>query len=93
MRIIKKNNFKHHYVTNKSQIILNSEPTDDNHIATKSYVDSLSENDRNIRNLPTLFNDQDNEIDNIILTGLDTKRNFDAVLGKTNLRFNQTLQS
>ena len=42
---------------------LNSEPIDDNHVATKSYVDSLSENDRDRSDLSTVFNDQDNEFD------------------------------
>ena len=41
--------FTNHTLGNISQITLNSEPTDDNHIATNSYVDSLSEKERNRR--------------------------------------------
>ena len=50
----------------------NSEQTDNNHAATKHYVDSLSENGRNRRDLSTLNNCQDNEIDNKNLTTLDS---------------------
>ena len=28
-----------------SQLTLNSEPTDDNHVVSKTYIDSFSEND------------------------------------------------
>ena len=56
--------------SNISQIIVNSEPNDDIHAATKSYVDCLSENDRNKRDLSTVFNDQDNEVINTKLTDL-----------------------
>ena len=38
----------------------------------KSYVDSLHENRRNRRDLLTVFNDQDNEVDNNKLTNLDS---------------------
>ena len=68
----KNNDFNNHSSTNISQITLNSEPTDDNHAATKSYVDSLSGNDRNRRDMSTVSNDQDNEFDNIRLTNLDS---------------------
>ena len=43
----KNTNSNNHSLSNKSQIFLNSEPTDDYHVATKIYVDSSSENDRN----------------------------------------------
>ena len=39
---------------------------------TKSYVDSLHESSRNRRGLSSVFNDQDNEFDNIKLTNLDS---------------------
>ena len=41
-----------------------SEPTDVNHVAKNSYVDSLSENDINRRNLSLVFIDQNNEFYN-----------------------------
>ena len=39
---------------------------------SKAYVDSLSENRRNRRDLSTVFNDQDNKFDNDKLTNLDS---------------------
>ena len=41
-------------------------------IPTKPYVDSLSVNHRNTRDLSTVFNDQDNDLDNNELTNLDS---------------------
>ena len=40
-------------------------------ITTKPYVDSLHENNRNRRDLSSVFNDQDNEFDNYKLNSLD----------------------
>ena len=78
-------------------------------IPTKSYVDSLHENGRNRRDLSTVFNDQDNEFDNIKLTNIDSitvnrnpyldkelsnKKYVDDSIGEATLiRFNQTLQN
>ena len=39
-------------------------------IPTEAYVRSLHENDRNIRDLSTVFNDQDKEFDKKKLTNL-----------------------
>ena len=41
-------------------------------IPTKAYFDTLSENNRNRRDVSTMFNDQDNEFDNNKLTSLDS---------------------
>ena len=41
-------------------------------IPTLNYVDSLHESSRNRRDLPSVFNDQDNEFDNNKLTKLDS---------------------
>ena len=51
----KKNDFNNHFSSNKSQVTINSEPIDDNHAVTKSYVDSSSENDRNKKDLSKKF--------------------------------------
>ena len=59
----------------KDSIILNSTLTSAKIIIespTKSYVDSLHENSRNRRELPSVFNDQDNEFDNNKLTNSDS---------------------
>ena len=53
-------------------ININSEPTDDNHVAKKSYVDSLSENDISRQGMSTVFNYQVNEFDNNISAKLDS---------------------
>ena len=74
-----------------------------------SYVNELHEINRNIRDLSSVFNDQDNEFDNNKLTNLDSvtvnrnpnldnelanKKYIDDELDKnTVLRFNQTLQN
>ena len=39
---------------------------------TKVYLDSLNGNSRNRREMSTIFNDQDNDSDNIKLTNLDS---------------------
>ena len=67
---IKNNDFNNHASSGISQITLNSKPTDANHTVTKSYVDSLSENERNRRDMSTVFNDADNEFDKNKLTDL-----------------------
>ena len=46
VKINKRNDFNHYSSSNISQITLSSEPIDDNHVATKSSDDSLSENER-----------------------------------------------
>ena len=59
----------------QDSIILNSALTSPKtiiEIPTKAYVDSLSEKDRNRRDLSTVFNDQDNEFDSNKLTILDS---------------------
>ena len=109
VRINKIIDFNNPFVSNILQINLHSEPTDDDHAATKSYVDYLSENDRNRRDMSTVFIDQHNEFGNNKFTNLDSitfKRNrllneelsnkkyVDNELDKdTFLRFNQTLQN
>ena len=80
LRIENHIDFKNHSLNNISQDTSSSEPTDDNHVATNFYVDSLSENDRNIRSLSTLFNDQVIEFDNFMLTNLDNKKIRQKVL-------------
>ena len=59
----------------QDSIILNSALTSSKRIiefSTKSYVDSVHESSRNRRDLSSVFNDQDNEFDNNILTHLDS---------------------
>ena len=41
-------------------------------LPTKSYVDSLNESSRNRRDISSVLNDQDNEIDKKKLTSLDS---------------------
>ena len=72
VRNTKNTDFNNHSLTNISQNNLNSEPTDDINAATKSYVDSLSENDKNSREMFLVFSDQDNEFDNNKLTNVDS---------------------
>ena len=78
-------------------------------LLTKSYVDSLHESYRNRRDLTSVFNDQDNEINNNKLTisdivtvnrklssdnDISTKKYIDDQLDKkTILIFNQTLEN
>ena len=78
-------------------------------LPTKSYVDSSHESSRNRRDLSSVFDDQDNEIDKNKLTNLDSvtvnrnpttdnelsnKKYVDDSIGEvTILRFNQTLQN
>ena len=54
------------------QILLNSEPTDDNQVETKPYVGFSSEKDRKRRDLSTVFNDQENDFVNNTSTILDS---------------------
>ena len=96
----------------EDSIILNSALTSPKTIielATKSYVDSLHEINRNRQDLSSVFNDQNNEFDNNKLTNLDSvsvnrnpnsdkelvnKKYLDSELDKnTVLRFNQTLEN
>ena len=96
----------------QDSIILNSTLTSLKTIIelpTKNFVDSLHEINRNRRDLSSVFNDQDNEFDNNILTKLDSvtvKRNpnldnevankkyVDDSIGEgTIVRFNQTLEN
>ena len=59
----------------QDSIILNSNlisPKTIIEIPTKNYVDSLHESSRNRRDLSSIFNDQDNEIDINKLTNLDS---------------------
>ena len=50
-----------------SHITPKFEPTDDSHAASKAYVDSISENDRNRSEVSLVFDDQDHEFDNTML--------------------------
>ena len=96
----------------QGSLVLNSTLTSTKTIIelpTKSYVDSLHEINRNRRDLSSVFNDQDNEIDKNELTNLDSitvNRNpnldnelaikiyIDHSIGEgTIVRFNQTLQN
>ena len=76
---------------------------------TKASVESLSEDDRIRRDVSTVFNDQDNELDNFNLTKVDwitvksvrlineevLKKNcfYDELIKSTISRFNPTLQN
>ena len=67
-------------------------------IPTKSYVDSLHKNSGNRRDLSSVFNDEDNDLDDNKITNLDNelvnKNVVDDSLGSANfLRFYQTLQN
>ena len=52
------------FLSKVSNITLNNEPTDDSDAVTKSFIDSLSEIDRNRRGLSVVFNDEDTEVHN-----------------------------
>ena len=67
----KGNDFNDRSSSNISHKISSSQIIDDNQVATEMYVDSLSENNINRRDLSTAFNDHDNEFDNKKLTFLD----------------------
>ena len=102
------NEFDDIFLINISHRTLNSELTDDNHAATKAYVDSLSESDRNRRYFSLVFDAQDNEFDINKLRNPDdftVKRNptsdnelpnkeyiDDNVGNRTLVRFSQTLE-
>ena len=104
-----KSNFNNTSLSSRIHIILNPEPSDDNHVTTKANVESLSENDRKKRDLSSLYNDQDKDSDNNKLTTFDSltvsrnptidkelsKKNFvDDSIGEASiLKFNQTLQT
>ena len=60
---VKNNDFNNISSSNRSHIAMNSQPVDDNHAATEAYVDSSSETDRNRRDLPFVFKDQDKVFD------------------------------
>ena len=66
------NDFNNQSLRKIPHITLNSEPTNDNHVATKSYLGSLSVNDRNRRDMSTLFNDHEIDSDNNKVTSLDS---------------------
>ena len=70
--MIKNKDFNNSSSSNILENPLNSEPTDDNHAANKPYVDSLSENNKNLRDLFTVFNDQDTEFDENNIKKLDS---------------------
>ena len=69
---IKNSDFNNHPPSSISQITLISEPIDDIHVVTKSYVDSLSEMDKIERHVSLVYDDQKNESDNNNLTNLDS---------------------
>ena len=52
---IEKNVLMSHFLSNISEISLNLEPIDDNHVATKSHVYFLSEHGRSRRDMSTVF--------------------------------------
>ena len=67
-----KKDFKDNSLSNLWHTTLISEAISDNHAANKSSVDSLSENDRSKPDLSVVFNYQDNEFDNNIISNLDS---------------------
>ena len=96
----------------QDSILLNSTLTSPKTIIewpTKSYVDSLHGNSRNRRDLSSVFNDQDKELNNNNLTNIDSftvnrnpnsknelvdKKYLEVELDKnTVFRFNQTLEN
>ena len=104
---MEKKEYNKYCLNNISQITLTSEPIGDEHVVTKNYVVSLSENDGNRRDMSIVFNDQVNEFAKIKLTILKsiTNRNpisyyelsnkkyvIDEFNKNTIIRFNQTLQ-
>ena len=105
----KKKDFNNPSLSNKLQITLNSEPTDDNYVLTKAYLNSLSENDGNREYMSTVFIDQDTEFDKNKVIFLDSiyfdreptlpkevsvKKDIDNESDKNALlRFKQTLQN
>ena len=107
-------------ITNARFIQVNQMPQIDSHLTLRlyvdyaindiiSYVDNLHEINRNRRDLSSVFNDQDNEIDNNKLTNLDSitvngdpssdneppcKKYIDDSIGKgTIVRLNETLEN
>ena len=52
------NNIRNNKLANINSKTINSETTDDDHAAKKAHVDSSSEKDRNRRELPSVFNEQ-----------------------------------
>ena len=54
-----------------SHITLISEPIDDNHATAKAYVDSLSESERTRRELFSIMNEQDHDLNDNNLTNID----------------------
>ena len=64
-------NINNHFLSNISFISINSEPIDDTHVVTKTYVDSLSENHRSWRDSSLAIGDQYKEFDIIKWTNLD----------------------
>ena len=64
--------FDNNSLVNISLITLSSEPVDGNHVAAKSHVDFLLENERSRRDLSLVLNDQGNDFNDIELTNLDS---------------------
>ena len=64
------NDFIINSLSNKSHKILNNEPVEANHAVIKSYVDNVSENKENRRNLSVVFNNQSKDFDKINSTNL-----------------------
>ena len=112
--------FNNKYIDNVRMIIVNEMPEWGNDITSKLYVDNalsdllsyvndLHEINRNRRDLSSVFNDQNNEFDNNILTNLDSvtvnrnpsaddelanEKYVDYSIGEDTLvRFNQTLEN
>ena len=55
-----------------SLLRLNAEPNSNNHTIIESHLDSLSKNNGNWHDLSLVFNDQDNEFDDIKVTNVDS---------------------
>ena len=72
-KIIKIHVFNTQFLSSISQITLNPEQIEDKHLPTKYYVDSLSENNGNRRDLSKVFNNQKNDFDSIKLKNLNNQ--------------------
>ena len=64
--------FQNHSLFNISHITINSEPAETFHVTASSYVEILSENDRNRLDLSLLMNDQTSFFKKDKLTKLDS---------------------
>ena len=59
IKVVEIIDFKNHFWSNMWQWTLNSDPTDNYHIATEKYFDFLSEIDRSRHDLTVVFHNND----------------------------------